>query len=82
LENPTLENPTLENPTIYKKRITKKEKEKKSNNIYVKNSFINEKILEFIENRKQLKKPMTDLAITKLINKIEKWQNQYKDEEI
>lgn len=79
-ENPTLENPTLENPTINKKRNTKKEIIKKI--IYIEDPFINSKILEFIENRKQLKKQMTDLAIKKLVNKCMDWQTKFENEKI
>lgn len=56
---------------------------KKNNNIiYISNEAINNFIIEFIENRKQLKKPMTDLAIKKLVNKCNEWLEKYKDDEI
>lgn len=79
VENPTQENPTQENPTYNKERDTKKEIQKK---IYIDNEAINNFIIEFIENRKQLKKPMTDLAITKLVNKCQNWLLKYKDDQI
>lgn len=78
-ENPATENPATENPATNKTRNTKKEIQKK---IYINNAAINNFILEFIENRKQLKKPMTDLAIKKLVNKCEDWLIKYKDDEI
>lgn len=76
-ENPLPENPLPENPEIKKERNTKKEIQK---NIYISNDFLNDLILEFIENRKQLKKPMTALAITKLVNKCIAWQKVHKNE--
>ena len=81
LENPTLENPTLENPTLNKERNTKQEIQEKEI-IYIDDTFINSKILEFIKNRKQLKKPMTDLAIEKLVAKTKNWMASQKNETI
>lgn len=78
-ENPVAENPVAENRQTNKKRNTKKEIQI---NRYISNEAINNFIIEFIENRKQLKKPMTDLAITKLVNKCNEWLKKYKDDEI
>lgn len=78
-ENPATENPATENPATNKTRNTKKEIQKK---IYINNARVNDFIIEFIENRKQLKEPMTDLAITKLVNKCAAWILKYSDDEI
>lgn len=53
-----------------------------NNIIYIDDTFINSKILEFIKNRKQLKKPMTDLAIEKLVEKTKNWMASQKNETI
>lgn len=69
-ENPCAENPCAENRQTIKEIISKKETVNKK---YIDDEFLNEKIIEFIENRKQLKKPMTPLAIEKVITKVENW---------
>lgn len=51
-------------------------------NIYIENEILNLKIIEFIENRKQLKKQMTKLAIDKLVNKVNGRITKYTNEEI
>ena len=74
-ENPSAENRHAENRQIKKKRSSKKE-------IYISNEKINEKILEYIECRKQLKKEMTEIAITKLVNKCEAWLKNHDADKI
>lgn len=49
---------------------------------FINNPKINSSFIEFIEHRKQLKAPMTDLAITKMVNKISAWLEKYKIEEV
>lgn len=53
--------------------------EKGTFTIYMDDPFLNAKIIEFTESRKQLKKPMTPLAIEKLIEKVKDWfsSNRY-----
>lgn len=79
-ENPVAENPVAENRQTIKTISTKKEIQTKK--IYIEDDFLNWKILEFIENRKQLKKPMTDLAITKLVNKCLIWKDKFSQDQI
>lgn len=47
--------------------------EKGTFTIYIEDPFLNAKMIEFVESRKQLKKPMTPLAIEKLVAKISEW---------
>jgi len=47
--------------------------EKGTFTVYIEDPFLNAKMIEFVESRKQLKKPMTPLAIEKLIAKISDW---------
>ena len=55
------------------------EKPKKADSVSVsdseffKNAELNSAFLDFIEHRKQLKKPMTELATTKAVNKLNKF---------
>lgn len=79
-ENPHAQNPVAENRQTNKKRSTKKEINNKY--IYIENSKINEKFLLFIEHRKQLKKPMTEIAIKQVVNKIDNWMQKYQVEQI
>lgn len=79
-ENPSTENPSTENTETKKERNSKKETVKKI--VYIEDDFLNWKILEFIENRKQLKKPMTDLAIQKMVNKCQAWKNKFSNDQI
>lgn len=78
-ENPTSENPTSEKPETNKEGNTNKEI---SNKKYFEDHKLNITYLEFIEHRKQLKQPMTALAITKSINQLNKWLDIYKLEEV
>lgn len=79
-ENPHAENPVAENRQTNKTISTKKEIQ--SNKVYIEDDFLNWKILEFIENRKQLKKPMTDLAIQKMVTKCGIWKNKFSQDQI
>ncbi len=54
-----------------KKKEPNKEKVKKENATYVADDLLNESILEFIKFRKGIKKPMTEKAISLLINKLD-----------
>jgi len=78
-DNPATENPSTENPETNKKRNTKKEISKQE---YFEDHKLNDTYLEFIEHRKQLKAPMTELAITKSTNKLNTWLSSYKTEEV
>lgn len=71
--------PTLPNSKIKKNNL--KENNLKEEN-YFDNLNLNNTFLDFIEHRKQIKNPMTDLAKTKMINQIIKWKEKYKMEEI
>jgi len=56
---------------------------KNNNNInYFKDKTLNNSFLDFINNRKELKIKMTDLAIDRMVKKIEKWQEKYTNAEI
>lgn len=79
-ENPSTEKPSTENPSTNKKRNTKKEVSKKET--YINDEKINEKFLLFIEHRKQMKKPMTEIAIDQAKNKINKWLEKYNQDQI
>lgn len=79
-ENPLTENPSTENTETNKERNTNKEKSNKE--IYFDDEKLNIIFLEFIEHRRQIKSPMTDLAKTKMINQIIKWKEKYKIEQI
>lgn len=43
---------------------------------FFKNAELNSAFLDFIEHRKQLKKPMTELATTKAVNKLNKFNSE------
>lgn len=71
---------TLPNSKIKKNNINK-------NNLKREKGFfsdldLNNIFLEFIEHRKQIKKPMTDLAIEKTVKKINTWLDSYKKEDV
>lgn len=54
-----------------------------NNNInYFKDDTLNNSFLDFIEHRKQIKCKMTDLAIDRMVKKIEKWQGKYTNMQI
>lgn len=85
-DNPDQEKPDSEKPVTNKKRKTKKEVSNKESNKGVVNYFpdnlLNTTFLEFIEHRKQLKAPMTSLAITKCINRLKTFEESYGTEKV
>lgn len=85
------------NSTIVEQNSTRvqqnstKERKRKEINIASKDAIekkffesekINSSFLEFIENRKQMKKEMTDLALQKVVKKITWWIEKYKEDEV
>jgi len=90
VENPAVENPTVENQgqlnTNKQKTNNKKEKkEKVKTDIDLAidetnyNDALKEMIYEFIKMRKTIKKPMTTIAVKRLINKLNKLSNNEKE---
>lgn len=78
-ENPSAENPSAENRQTYKKRNTKKEIQKKK---YIDNEKIDEKFCLFLEHRRQMKKPMTEVAISQSLEKIDQRVLKYDENKI
>ena len=89
-ENPGVENPPVENQgqlnTNKQKTNNKKEKKEKAKTEidlildetnY--NDALKEMIYEFIKMRKTIKKPMTTIAVKRLINKLDKLSNNEKE---
>jgi hypothetical protein len=66
--NPVADNPVADNRQTKKERNTKKEIQ---NNKYISNEKINQKFSLFLEHRKQMKKPMTNIAICQATEKVE-----------
>jgi hypothetical protein len=67
-DNPVADNPVADNRQTKKERITKEEIK---NNKYISNEKINKKFSLFLEHRRQMKKPMTDIAIGQATEKVE-----------
>lgn len=85
-ENRHAENRHAENRQTNKERNSKKEISKKEN-IYREKSFfenneLNNMFIDFLDNRKDLKKPATKRAIEMLIKKINKWLENYSVEDV
>lgn len=72
-EKPVTEKPVLENPSTYSKIDSSKIDNSKIEKRYFQDSKINDLFLLFIENRKQMRKKMTDIAIDRMVKKIESW---------
>lgn len=81
LEKPHLENPSVENHTQYNtnksntKELNTKEKRKKETTYdeilsSIENEDLRDLYIEYIKMRKMIKAPMTDRALTMLINKV------------
>ncbi|MGL6199850.1 MAG: hypothetical protein ACRC3H_13055 [Lachnospiraceae bacterium] len=65
---------TIEEKKEGKKERIKDKKNKKEPDPYFPNDdLLNKTFLEFIEHRKAMKKPMTEIAISKMINKLNKY---------
>lgn len=78
-QNPVADNPVADNRQTNKKRNTKKEIQKKK---YIDNEKIDEKFCLFLEHRRQMKKPMTEVAISQSLEKIDKWILKYDEKQI
>ncbi len=78
LEKPILENRTLNNTNITNS-IYKKEKKKSELDIiidsYTSNEELRKALRDFLKMRKAIKKPMTDRAMTLILNKLDKLGN-------
>jgi len=59
-----------------------KSKQNKENIIYFSSEKLNLSFLDYLDNRKKIKKPATEYAINLLVIKIEEWQNKYTENEI
>lgn len=90
VENPGVENPSVENQGQLNtnKQNTKNKKEKKEKtkteiDLVIDetnyNNELKEMIYEFIKMRKTIKKPMTTIAVKRLINKLNKLSNDEKE---
>ena len=87
LEKPTLEKPTLENPTLYIKDLERKDliKEKVNQKEKTKTplpAWLSEELWnDFVEHRKLLKSPITPLAATRILKKLEQVAADYSEAE-
>jgi hypothetical protein len=85
LEKPTLEKPTLENPTLYIKDLERKdlikEKTKQKEKTPLPAWLSEELWKDFVEHRKLLRKPLTPLAVTRILNTLNEVAADYSEDE-
>ena len=85
LEKPTLEKPTLEKPTLYIKDLERKdlikEKTKQKEKTPLPAWLFEELWNDFKEHRKQLRKPLTPLAATRILKTLEQVAADYSEAE-
>ena len=85
VENPSVENQGQLNTNKQKTKNKKEKKEKAKTEIDLVldktnyNDALKEMIYEFIKMRKTIKKPMTTIAVKRLINKLDKFTNNDKE---
>ena len=81
LNVPVLDTESVQDVSIGKDRLGKdrlgkvrvdKDKEKKEHVVYDPDELLNQSIIDFIDFRKKIKSPMTDRAITLMLNKLNK----------
>ena len=85
LEKPTLEKPTLENPTLYIKDLERKdlikEKTKQKEKTPLPAWLSEELWKDFTEHRKLIRKPLTPLAVTRILKTLNEVAANYSEAE-
>ena len=85
LEKPTLEKPTLEKPTLYIKDLERKDLIKEKTKQKEKTplpAWLSEELWnDFIEHRKLIRKPLTPLAVTRILNTLNEVAANYSEAE-